>query len=302
MIRHLSLFALVFTFGCSQADSQQHGGLLASLLPESGSIQRWSMPDTARIYRGTDLYRFIDGGADLFFEYGFGQALAADYQNTRGESINLEIYEMSDAGAAYGIYSVRSGEEAAPIDIGQGGSVHSYYIMFWKDRYFVSVAGSDSTAECRRGLEAIARAVDRKALTRGKKPDVLALLSPEKLLERRYVRGYLGLSTIHLFEADGMFPMHEGVVGTYRDHSIIIMRYANATEAHRRLETIGRDLKSNTRFRDYSNRDHMSTVRDGENQILCFARSGEYLVVAISSNEATAKISCKKTASTLGGR
>jgi hypothetical protein len=42
---------------------------ISSILPDS--IEGWSFPDSSELYVGEDLYRLIDGGADIFLEYGF---------------------------------------------------------------------------------------------------------------------------------------------------------------------------------------------------------------------------------------
>ena len=300
MNRHTLFILLMFANACPLSVAQQHKDPLPSLLPEPDAIQGWSRPDTARIYKGGDLYLFIDGGADLFFEYGFRQALAVEYQNVRGESINLEIYEMNDPGAAYGIYSLRSGDEATPLAIGQGGSAHSYYIMFWKGRYFVSVAASDSTELCRKGLETLARAIDRNASEQGRKPRVVDLLPKENLLKQRYVRGHLGLSTIHPFDTRDLFHSDEGAVGKYKDHSIFIMLYASAAEAQHRLEEIGRTLRATLRYTNYTVRDQMTTVSDGKNRVLCLAQAGVYIVASLAANERVAGASCRHAAGSLG--
>ena len=301
MIKPYRFAFLLLTLVCafSQSSSQDQDESLARLLPATGSVGEWSGVDSARIYKGKELYKFIDGGADLFLEYGFVQALAMDYQKASGESINLEIYEMRDPGAAYGIYSVRSGEDAAMMDIGQGGGAHPYYIMFWKERYYVSVAASDSTQECRIGLEAVARAVDRTVSGTGQTPVIVGMIPEKNLLAKGYFRGYLGLSLIQIIDLIEIFPVIDGAFGTYKDHTLIFLRYDSTAEARKRLESISSGLRSNRQFKNYQYRDGIAWVTDARNQTLCFSQSGPCLVLSVSSRSSIAVASCRSAVSSL---
>jgi hypothetical protein len=299
---HLLITASLALGSASHGLSQIQRDSLLSLLPAAEAIPGWLRADSAQIYAGNDLYLFIDGGADLFFEYGFRQVVATEYHRAGGEPINLEIYEMNDPGAAFGIYSIRSGEEATSINVGEEGSLHPYYIMFWKGRFYVSLAASDSTVESRGCMDAIARAVDQNLSTQGQKPDIVKLLPRDNLLKQRYIRGYLGMSSTRLLDVKGIFPAIEGAIGTYRDHTMIFIRFGDARNAGRHLADINVNLKRDKRFKGYHHRDQSTKVVDSMNQTVCFGRSGLYVIVSISSEEAVAELASKKGVTLLRDR
>ena len=58
-----------------------------------------------RTFTGTGLYGFMNGGADLFLEYGVKKLTTRDLVYT-DEEYTLDIYEMPTPEDAYGIYSV----------------------------------------------------------------------------------------------------------------------------------------------------------------------------------------------------
>ena len=58
-----------------------------------------------RTFIGTSLYGFMNGGADLFLEYGVKQLVTRDLVYIE-EDYTLDIYEMSSPEDAFGIYSV----------------------------------------------------------------------------------------------------------------------------------------------------------------------------------------------------
>ena len=60
-----------------------------------------------RVFSGTGLYGFMNGGADLFLEYGVKKLTTRDLVYM-GENYTLDIYEMPTPEDAYGIYSVHT--------------------------------------------------------------------------------------------------------------------------------------------------------------------------------------------------
>jgi hypothetical protein len=57
-----------------------------------------------RVFTGKALYGFMNGGSDLFLEYGFKELRALDVFY-KGEDYNIEIYKMPTPEDAFGIYS-----------------------------------------------------------------------------------------------------------------------------------------------------------------------------------------------------
>ena len=57
-----------------------------------------------RDFRGEALYGFMNGGSELFLEYGFNNLKALEIEY-RGEDFSIEIYQMGSPENAFGIYS-----------------------------------------------------------------------------------------------------------------------------------------------------------------------------------------------------
>lgn len=95
-------------------------------------------------FAGTALYGYINGGADLYHEYGFERLTVQELQ-LNGETYSCEVYRMSDQGAAFGIFSVFRGA-CTPADSLPPSSCISPYVVQWsQDRYFVRIAGASGT-------------------------------------------------------------------------------------------------------------------------------------------------------------
>ena len=65
------------------------------LLPPSGFLGSWNLEGKPRLFPGSELYGHIDGGAEIFFEFGFQEATVQRYRSPAGELV-VECYRMSD--------------------------------------------------------------------------------------------------------------------------------------------------------------------------------------------------------------
>ncbi|MDP3436316.1 MAG: hypothetical protein Q8S04_03670 [Bacteroidales bacterium] len=60
-----------------------------------------------RTFTGTALYGFMNGGSDLYLEYGFKELRALEV-TYKGEQYSIEIYKMPSPEDAFGIYSLHT--------------------------------------------------------------------------------------------------------------------------------------------------------------------------------------------------
>lgn len=284
------------------ADAHHQRDTLRSLIPASTGRNGWVMTDSTHVYGQNALYDYCDGGADLFLEYGFRRVGVAEYRKKACGPITLEVYEMQDPAAAFGIFSVRSGQEATRIEIGQGGCVHPYYIMFWNGRFYASITASDSTKECRRGLEAIGRATDRKIKGPTQKPLRTQLPVRKGLSREQFFRGPLAFSSTRVLDLVELFPVIDGVIGTYADHTVIITCYENAAEASRRLAQIKVRFTDDASFSNFREVDKVLFATDRKDRTVCVGLRGSYIVTAISSSADVATTSHNETVRGLDGK
>lgn len=80
-----------------------------SLLPLLGVGQTLSdiTIEKERTFVGTGLYGFMNGGSDLYLEYGFEKLTTRDIKY-KEEKYTIDIYEMSSPENAFGIYSLHT--------------------------------------------------------------------------------------------------------------------------------------------------------------------------------------------------
>mgnify|MGYP006290307413 CR=1 FL=1 len=79
------LLIFIILAGASLAAAQTESRLTA-LAPEEFGNGEWTRHRQAEIYQGDDLFLYINGGAEIYHEYGFKQVLLQDYISSDGKS------------------------------------------------------------------------------------------------------------------------------------------------------------------------------------------------------------------------
>jgi len=262
----------------------------ASLLPSESDLQSWRPNGTIQRYQGDDLFAYIDGGAEIYNEYGFRRVAVRDYAGPAGKTLTLELYEMSDAGAAFGITSFKVSGKGRPAGVGRDSQLDDYYLNFWKGPYHVTLTGLDGAPETIAGLLEVARAVDRKIKAAGERPALVARLPREGLrLEAvRYLRGWLGIFNHKGYVRVDAYRFREAAVGEYRDgRSICLFGYAAEEEAGLAFGRLREALKAGTGYRNpASEKDGGFRIETAAGRFLHLRLQGDLLVLVESESAA----------------
>ena len=150
--------------------------------------------DTTRVFTGKALYGYIDGGAELYLEYGFDRVIAQEVR-LRGEPYRVEVFRMADPPAALGIFTVSRGHGyCAQLDsLSRFSCSTSYSVQWARSNYFVRVANSSGSPAAQAGGIQLACLISKKIP--GDQMEIPAIVaaageSPGALL---FVRGVLGM-------------------------------------------------------------------------------------------------------------
>lgn len=149
------------------------GKQFPELHPENLEIPGWSAKEKASYYTSDGLYGFINGGAEIFLQYGFRNLTVCPYRPDRGPGtaeIVLEIYQMRTPLEAFGIFSIKRGsQEAASAEIKALNWVSDTQVNLVKDTFFINILGF----ECEpRDLEAFAAVVAAKISGDAYRPEI----------------------------------------------------------------------------------------------------------------------------------
>ncbi len=213
-----------------------HGG---SRIPPDGFAPGWKKSETLRTFPGPGLFDHIDGGAELYLEFGF-RTLDVQRYSKGDDELVLEIYEFDGPEAALGLYLMKCGKETPVEGIAARNSSEPAQFTILKGRAFIHVnspSGRDDLVPAMTSLanQALAAFPDEKPR------DVLSLLPSAGLVGGSAVmfRGPVGLSSLFtLGEGDILDQKNRifGAAGTYDGgpegrHVRIVVSYADETAA-----------------------------------------------------------------------
>jgi hypothetical protein len=242
-----------------------------SFLPGAGEVPGWTPKGEPLVYKGEDLFTYIDGGADIYNEYGFRRVIVQDYESASKKSLTLEVFEMADAAAAFGIFTFKSSSGGTEVSLGQGGRLEDYYLNFWKGPILVTVTGLDESPASREGVCHIAEATDRRIRLWGDKPG-LAALFPREWAARgglKYLRGPLGLRNIHFVFARPAIHFNEGIAGWPAEGVLaVVLRGDSPTGAKTIFSDAQKVFSSNPPFSGYQTEDGRFDARDSKDYFI----------------------------------
>ena len=111
-----------------------------------------------RVFTGTGLYGYMNGGAEQFLEYGVTKLTAYDLEYG-GEEYALEIYEMPTPEDAYGIYSLHVFRCQRADTLGCIDCLSTYQLQTVCGNLYVSLVFPSGTKKAKQQADDILRAI-----------------------------------------------------------------------------------------------------------------------------------------------
>lgn len=245
---------------------------LLKLLPAADGLEGWAPEGEAQLFAGEALFEYIDGGADIYHEYGFREVVVQDYRSPAGRTVSLEVFEMASPAAAFGMFTFKRSGEGAGAPFGADAELESYYLNFWRDRYLVTITGFDEDPGTAAGLAVVGRAVAARIVGDAVRPDLLSRLPAPGLRSAgsKYFVGRLGLDNIRPFLSSRAFPGgREGVRGSYEDGTeLFVFRHASAEAARLALGEMETGFAADDRYSDVTAVGGRLTARDDKGRAL----------------------------------
>jgi len=257
-----------------------------TLLPGKSELLSWKPKDEPDRFVGDDLFELINGGAEIYHEYGFKEIISQEYESDNLKSINLEIYRMENPISAFGIYSFKTSSDGKKFDIGNDALLEDYYLNFWKGEYLITLVGFDTEKETIDGIMNLAKIIDQKITSVGHKPPLVEILNLESgaPLKVKYLKGNLALFNNYEFDSQNVFGLTEGVIGNYKKFSIFVFKYENETSSLKWFEKGINHLIKNSRYKIINYEKNISLLDEKDN-IIYIEPYENYIVIFIEKNE-----------------
>jgi hypothetical protein len=145
----------------------------------------WRQDGALRHFTADNLYEYMDGNSESYLAYGFA-AMDGVTCKSGENTLVIDISEMVDSDAAYGIFSANRDPGHAVEKIGMGGQVMPRRGTFAKGKYYVEISATpdlDHTA----AITTFIRAIEARVEGSSALPEALAWFPPEKLVGARLI-------------------------------------------------------------------------------------------------------------------
>jgi hypothetical protein len=237
------------------------------------------------VYDGESLWGYINGGADVYLEYGFDSLIVKinDYNN---EQIKTEIYDMSDSLSAFGIYLISHLKFNKTINLKTGFYYNNnYQIQIAKGSKFIMItneSGSeDALVFCKNEAE---QELSEIKETEYKIPDILVNdLTKDNLFNLKICKGPLGIQNCkpdlaNEYKFNNDFILYYLPL-TYDNSvvTIVLIEFNNETELNKFASN--NNIKFNTSF--HKNKEKTSSKY--------YKKAGKRLILIINEYPSTSK-------------
>jgi hypothetical protein len=208
----LSIASMLFLSSCRRGSLEE----VASRVPRE--VDGWRAEEDRTFDRET-LFKYIDGGAELYLAYRFRRMVARRYAKAGGEPVALDIYDMETPEDAFGVFTAER-EVGEEVKIGGGSEYSDGLLRFWKGRFFVSIFTPEPAPENERFVMELGRFVSRAIRSTGRKPDLLSIL-PERGLVERTIRYFHRHSILNHF----YYLSEENILDLDTETDAVLARY-----------------------------------------------------------------------------
>lgn len=220
------------------------------IIPQDDFAPGWKKSGRPSTFIKADLFNHIDGGAELFLEYGFDKLLVQRYARRKSE-LTLDVYEMESPESALGIYLTKCGQETPVAGILARNSGEKSQLTILKGKYFVHVNNYDGDAKNLPAMVALAnRALE--SIPEVPSEGWLEQLPNESLVDQsqRLIRGPVALQPYFTFGEGDILELRGkifGVLANYRGegnavYTRLIIPYPDQQQAFSVYENLRANL------------------------------------------------------------
>ncbi len=184
------------------------------------NIGEWKKAEGETYYTPDNLFKYINGGAELYISYDFRKALAVKYEKEGEPEIAVDIFDMGNSYNAFGVFS----HSREKVDHTVGNDIESEYagglLTFWKGKFYISIMAYPESEIRKKNIVDLSKLIAGYIDEKSEKPDLISSLPSENLIADsiRYFHHYIWLNT-HFYIAD------KNILQIEKDTDAVLARY-----------------------------------------------------------------------------
>lgn len=148
---------------------------LEKMLPTA--FHGWKCFGKDERYFPDNLFKFINGGAELYLSFGFKELLVRRFHKENSLSLEVDLFDMGSPGNAFGIF--KHDLEGEEVGIGQGSECGAGRLRFWKGSYYVDMYAEDAAPSIRETLLYLGNHIAKQIRTQASEPELVSRI-PQK--------------------------------------------------------------------------------------------------------------------------
>jgi len=199
-------------------------------------VAGWKQQGGVRHFTPDNLFEYVDGSAEGYLLYGFVQMQGVTCQ-AGGDSILIDVFEMTDADSAYGVFTANLDPHLPIEKVGMGGQTTPRRALFCKDKYYVEFAANPEKGQTA-ALRAFMKEAEKRIPGRSTPPAALSWFPTEKLASVRLIpESVLGLRLLkrgfvaHYEQGQAFVVMEQSPESAAAVWSKLRQRFGEATSA-----------------------------------------------------------------------
>ena len=148
-----------------------------------------------RVFTGTALYGFMNGGADLYYEYGFQELISREIAY-KGEDFTVDTYTMDTPLNAFGIYSILTYKCIRADSLGCFDCLSKYQLQAVDGNAYVSIVFQSGSNAARKSADELYRMLVNDGKNSIRIPGQFMYLVNSYSGTLKYMRGKLGINNV----------------------------------------------------------------------------------------------------------
>jgi hypothetical protein len=212
-------------------------------------------------FDGGSLWGYMNGGADIYLEYGFEILRVEEFAN-KEEAIKMELFKMDDPVSAFGIYSIKTFRCEQSNVITTTDCLNQFQFQFFFGDYYLQLINESGSPEARQTMIAIAKTLHDKIDSR------------EFLLPITYLTDSLKLSLSDIKMVKGPLGVHnktnylEDYLDGLEDYQIYYAKKRLEGQKVNYYEIVFDDLKMKSKFLENNDNHNLNIIWEDDSKIL----------------------------------
>lgn len=209
---------------------------MRELVPQE--MHGWKAQGKPETYTRETIFDYIDGAGEVYRQYGFRELEVYRLVKPDEPDIVVELFDMSSAEDAFGVFT--HGRESEEAGIGQGSEHRGGLLCFWKDKYFVCIYTEGESQAAQEAVLALGKPIDGAIKTVGPRPKILDYLPKKGLIETsvRFFHTHASLNYHYFVANSNILNLDENtdaVLARYHQPEgkchLLLVSYQNEDEA-----------------------------------------------------------------------